>query len=338
MSTAIDLLKTTTVPSRTRRLNGGEWRSAVSGLISHSFFVTPTWGKMLDGSGLGYRCHAVAFDLGDIEVLVPMATHRRFGFTVRESMPFGTYGGPLILRSERGADLAAAAERLSAVLAAGWSTGVFHATPGPYPHLELDGLMAEYETDILDLTCGPQALWAQLDKDARNQVRQAERASLEVRTDNSLRAFQDYYAMLQASSARWGLADPGKPWSLFASISRHATDESVRLWLAYADGKPAAGALCFYGAGEVFYWSGAMHEEQSRKRPNNLLQWRIIEDAAARGFTGYNMGSSGALTGVRRFKQQFGARPRAYPSYVIRGRVWQAGRALAKLPHRLTHR
>lgn len=293
---------------------------------------------MLDDGGLGYHCSALAVDLGDVEVLLPVAESRRFGFLVHESMPFGTYGGPLIMRAERGSDLASAANRLMSHMTSGLSTGFFHATPGPHAHLEMPDPVARYETDVLDLTRGPQALWTQFDKDARNQVRQAERAGVEVRTDNSEAAFRSYYGMLEASSTRWGLADPGKPWSLFASISRHAHERSVRLWLALVDGEPAAGALCFYGAGEVFYWSGAMHDQHGRKRPNNLLQWRIIQDAAARGFVEYNMGSSGALTGVRRFKQQFGASPRTYPAYLGRGRVWQAARTLARLPQSLTRR
>jgi lipid II:glycine glycyltransferase (peptidoglycan interpeptide bridge formation enzyme) len=100
------------------------------------------------------------------------------------------------------------------------------------------------------------------------------------------------------------------------------------------DGELAAGSLCFYGGGEVFYWSGAMHERFSKSRPNNLLQWLVMEDAETRGFSEYNMGASGELGGVRRFKQQFGARPQSYPAYLVRGPLWRAGRALSRLVRR----
>jgi Acetyltransferase (GNAT) domain len=293
---------------------------------------------MLQDGGLGYRCAALSIDLGDVEALLPVAESQRFGLLVRESMPFGTYGGPLVTRSESRPNLTRAVAGLIRALRSEWSVGFTSATPGPHPHLELGAPNAVHETDVLDLAGGPEALWHGLDKDARNQVRQAERAGVEIGVDNSEQGFRDYYEMLTASAHRWGLPDPGKPWSLFASISRHARDDAVRLWLAKVDGEVAAGSLCFYGAGEVFYWSGAMHERFAKKRPNNLIQWRVIEDAVARGYSDYNMGASGELGGVRKFKQQFGTRTQSYPAYLVRGPVWSAGRKVSWLARGLVRR
>ena len=319
-------------------LSAGQWEATTSLLPMHSFFITPLWGRILDDSRLGYRCLALTADLGEVEVFVPVAESRRYGFVLRESMPFGTYGGPLITEAAKGADLERAARELARMVVAERLVGVFQATPGPHPHLRLSIPTATYEADVLDLSVGRQALWDGLHSNARSPVRQAERAGVEVRVDNSEKGFRDYFSMLEASSRRWGMSDPSKPWSLFESISRHADTHSVRLWLADVEGRPAAGALCFYGAGEVFWWTGAMHEELSQHRPNNLIQWRIIEDAVERGFTTYNMGSSGELAGVHRFKQQFGARPRPYPTYLIRGPLWSAARGLVRLPRRLLAR
>jgi CelD/BcsL family acetyltransferase involved in cellulose biosynthesis len=319
-------------------LDGSAWEAALDRLPLHSFFATPLWGLMLDDSELGYKCLALEADLGGIQVLLPMATSTRFGVTLRQSMPFGTYGGPLVVDEEENADHEKASRRLAVLLGKRWRSGILFATPGPHPHLELPDPYASYETDLLDLTAGKDALWKALDKDARNQVRQAERAEVDVRVDNSEAAFRDYYEMLEASAKRWGSKRPKRPWSLFASISRHATDQAVRLWLAYVDGRPAAGCLCFYGRCEVFYWSAAMHEGVARARPNTLLQWRVIADAADRGYQVYNMGASGELTGVRRFKEQFGAQPRSYPAYLIPGRLLGWGRLLAQLPLRVRSR
>lgn len=312
-------------------LDRAGWQETVEKLPEHSFFSTPLWGDVLEGSRLGYRCTSVKVDLGEMEVFIPFAEHRRFGLALCQSMPFGTYGGPLITSSRPDADAEACGRRLVAALKSRQRLGYLAVTPGPHPHLALPSPHQTYETDILDLAAGADALWKGFEKDARNQVRQAERAGVAVSVDNSEAGFRAYYEMLEASARRWGLRGADKPWSLFEAICRFAREDAVRLWLARVDGRPAAGALVFYGRGEVFYWSGAMHDEFRRARANNLIQWRVIEHAATSGYTDYNMGASGELGGVRAFKKQFGPRPRAYPSYVVRGAVWAAGRSLVRL-------
>ncbi len=282
-------------------------------LAAHSFFVTPTWARILDEAGMGFRSTAMLGTDGSGELLLPMARKNGpFGTAAVRSMPWGTYGGPLVTGEPGGAAEALAAH-LRHTLGLGW----FLATPGPWEHVPIGSPFATYSTQLLDLSRGLDGLWKGLDKDARNQVRQAERAGVEVTIDNSPSAFDEYYAMLDASAQRWGRMDPGKPKSLFDAIARLTTEATTRLWLAHVEGRPAAGALCFYGASEVFYWSGAMHAEHARSRANNLIQWRIIDHAAKHGYATYNMGASGELEGVRRFKSGFGSQPRDYPAYFI---------------------
>jgi lipid II:glycine glycyltransferase (peptidoglycan interpeptide bridge formation enzyme) len=115
---------------------------------------------------------------------------------------------------------------------------------------------------------------------------------------------------------------------------RHADPESIRLWLARVEGTLAAGVLCFYGRGEVFYWSGAMHKEFAQRRPNNLIHWRIIADATDRGYQVYNMGASGHLAGVREFKERFRAQPVSYPIYLVANHLYLAGSRLQSLAQR----
>jgi hypothetical protein len=282
-------------------------------LPAHSFFVTPTWARILDGAGMGFRSTAMLGSDGSGEVLLPMARKSGpLGTAGVRSMPWGTYGGPLAAGEPDGA-----ADALTAHLRHNLGLGWFLATPGPWQHLPIGSRFATYSTQIIDLSGGLDTLWKDLDKGARNQVRQAERAGVEVAVENSPTAFDDYYSMLEASARRWGQTDPGKPQSLFRAIARLGSEATTRLWLARVEGRLAAGALCFYGRSEVFYWSGAMHAEHAHSRANNLIQWRIIEHAVANRFHTYNMGASGDLEGVRRFKGGFGARALDYPAYFI---------------------
>jgi CelD/BcsL family acetyltransferase involved in cellulose biosynthesis len=296
-------------------------------LAAHSFFVTPTWARVLDEAGMGFQCTALLGTDGAAEILLPLARKKGpLGTLAFRSMPWGTYGGPLVAGETSDAPLALAAH-LRQTLGMGW----FLATPGPWEHVAIGSPFATYSTQVIDLSGGRDELWKGLDKDARNQVRQAERAGVEVTVDNSPSAFDDYYSMLEASARRWGRTDPGKPRSLFRAIARLGTEATTRLWLARVGGRPAAGALCFYGDTEVFYWSGAMHAEHSRSRANNLIQWCVIEHASKQGFATYNMGASGELEGVRRFKSGFGSRPQDYPAYFIGTGPFRLAPALLRL-------
>lgn len=278
---------------------------------------------------MGFRCAAVLGTNESGQVLLPIARKEGpLGIVGARSMPWGTYGGPLVTGEPDGSAEALAAH-LRHTLGLGW----FVATPGPWEHLPIGSPLATYSTQVIDLGVGLDALWKGLDKDARNQVRQAERGGVEVAVDNSPKAFDDYYSMLEASARRWGRTDPGKPRSLFSAIARLANAANTRLWLARVEGRLAAGALCFYGDSEVFYWSGAMHVELARSRGNNLIQWRVIEHAVAHNFHTYNMGASGDLEGVRRFKDGFGAHSRDYPAYYIGTGPFRMAPALLRLRH-----
>ena len=164
-------------------------------------------------------------------------------------MPWGTYGGPLVA-GEPGDAPDALGTHLRHSLGLGW----FLATPGPWQHVPLGSPFATYSTQVVDLSGGLDGLWKGLDKDARNQVRQAERAGVEVSVDNSLSAFDDYYAMLEASAQRWGRTDPGKPRSLFRAIARLGTEATTRLWLGLAMGCP----IDFPGLGVLVVLAGVI--------------------------------------------------------------------------------
>jgi CelD/BcsL family acetyltransferase involved in cellulose biosynthesis len=302
-------------------LTDHQWEAYLDRLPAYSFLATPAWSQIL-AEGLGYKWQALCYRFPDVEVLLPIATRRnRIGELDCRSMPFGMYGGPLIVGGDPSSDLSRHATAIAADLRRRVGFGYLVAYPGPYRHLALPRAYELTITHVVDLSQGIEAVWRRMDKDARNQVRQAERAGVNVRIDNSLAAFSAYYNMLDASARRWGLSQAEHPWSLFEAVCNHAESGRVALWLATLEGTLAAGALFVYGKGEAFYLSGAMYKELGHCRPNNLVQWRALQDAEARGYWLYNMGAGAHLTGVRKFKESFGAEPVKYPSYIVAGPV-----------------
>ncbi len=312
-------------------LTDAAWQQALDRLDAYSLNVTPLWSRILTEAGLGYTCSAVAFQFADHDVLLPIAVTRRpRRLKTYVSLPL-SYGGPLTIGGRSSESRTDDVNAINQFVRGDPGIASLVCTPGFYPHPPLPHVSATRTTHILDLAVGKDTVWKGLDPNTRSRIRQAERSRVEVRVDNSPAAFAGYRRMLQASAERWGKPAPNDPWSLLDAMARHADGTAIRLWTGTVNGELAAGVLCLYGKGEVLYWSGAMHKELARARPNNLIHWRIIEDALTRGYRVYDMGGSLQLEGLRRFKEGFGARSRNYHNYTVVGRLFGlqrlAGRA-----------
>jgi CelD/BcsL family acetyltransferase involved in cellulose biosynthesis len=302
-------------------LTDHQWEAYLERLPAYSYLATPAWSKIL-ADGLGYKSQAFCYRFPDAEFLLPIAARRnRIGELDCRSMPFGMYGGPLIVGGDPASDLSRYATAVAGDLRRRVGFGYLIAYPGPYPHLALPRIYERTITHVVDLGDGVEAVWKRMTPATRRKIRQAERAGVKVRIDNSSAAFLTYYEMLEESAKRWGLSRPDRPLSLFEAVCRHADPRRVALWLATLGDSLAAAVLFVYGKGEAFYLSGAMHKELAYCRPNDLLHWSVLQDAAARGCWLYNMGAGAHLTGVRKFKEAFGAEAVEYPSYIVAGPV-----------------
>lgn len=305
------------------RLAAQAWWDELETLEGYSFFATPDWARVLTATG--YQCEAFVFESRDCRGLIPVAHEYRGRVRSAMSMPMGTYGGPRLLEgtATEDAELALNRQLLDA-------TRVDHLslTPGPYPHVPLP-TKGTATTHLLRLAKDPEQAWKDLPRGTAREIEQARERGVEIRVGHTRIDFETYFEMLESSARRWGLAAPSHSLGLYHAIHENAA-ENARLWLADVEGSPAAGAICFYGKGEVFYWSGAMHKEKAIHRPNQLLQWHIIKDATARGLRNYNMGASGDLAGVQHFKEGFGATPTPYPVFTVTSRRYRAAKGLLR--------
>ena len=253
---------------------------------------------------------------------MPVIDVSRFGIHNYVAMPFGTYGWPIIRDDASESvreDILAEIERFSR----GWNVGLTRIVS--LRKLVLPGFRAtDAYTHILPLSQDAEAVWNSMGGKTRNQCRKANQSGVIVELENSSDAFCKYYNMYVESARRWGRRSPPYPWSLFANLQRRADMGRIKLWLAKINGEPVAGALCFYGTTEVIWWSGAMFAQYSKVCPNNALQRAIIEHACQRGYRSYNMGGSGDLEGVRRFKEGFGAKRLDYQVYERERTIYRA--------------
>jgi CelD/BcsL family acetyltransferase involved in cellulose biosynthesis len=195
---------------------------------------------------------------------------------------------------------------------------------GPQPTLSHDGAL--HETAVIDLRDGLERAMAGVDGCYRRMAGQAARRGVVCERAREPHAVDIYYDLLEASAKRWGLERPSIPKKLIEALVDYG-GKDVEIWFARAEGRVIAGGIVFYGSQEFFFWSAAMLVEFGRLRPSNALNFALLQAAAERGMSWYNLGSSEGLPGVAHFKRDLGAQAIPYSDV-----------SLARTPYKLWNR
>jgi CelD/BcsL family acetyltransferase involved in cellulose biosynthesis len=237
-------------------------------------------------------------------------------------MPLSLEGTPLGLAEEPSAG------HLHALRSALGDVGALTVHGGAGGSPACDGDCEAGETHTLDLRPGFDALWeSSFSSKNRNSCRKAERAGVVVAEETNAEAAQSYRRLYEAATSAWGYDEPPYPPELFGAL---VDSGAAELWLARLEGRVIAGALLLRGSDDVLYWSGAMDREHQGVAPSNAVIRAAIESSCRRGFSYFDFGASGALTGVERFKTSFGAEARPFRSVTIASRAHRlASRVLA---------
>ncbi len=165
--------------------------------------------------------------------------------------------------------------------------------------------------------------------DTRNRVRRAERAGVVVERDDTGRLVPVFHSLYAKSVARWARRDRHPVALARWRAARREPERKLtkvaamlggdcRVYVAFADGRPAAAIVVLFGTTTAAYWRGAMDEDLAgRTYANYLLHRTAIEDAADAGCAAYQMGDSAPGSPLALFKSRFGAVEQHYASYRI---------------------
>ena len=284
-----------------------KWNEIIRNSEYGYFFHTPIWAKILEET-YGYRIATRLYEIEGIEVLIPMMEVKKYGFRYYHSMPFG-YGG-IFPVSDIPSEIL---QEISKDVVGGRHL-IFELSLPPFfkfPIQEDSGtrqIDSEWNyTHVLSLEKGFDYLWKNKFKRAnRTAIRKAKKNGIEVLNENSLQNFREFYELYDESSKRWGYKEPPHPLELYENMCRYGLSH-VQLRLAVKDDNVIAGLVTFYYGKNIFAWASAYLMEYGIYRPTNLLFKDSIEQACNEGYKCYNFGASGALGGVRRFKENFGA-------------------------------
>lgn len=152
-------------------------------------------------------------------------------------------------------------------------------------------------------------VFASFHSDHRRKIRIALKNNVEIKIHGSEKA-DVFYSLMKETCERDGFELRSAAY--FARILDCFGDKA-RLYMAYHDGKPIAGAISVLWGDKVWYFYGASSNSDRKVMPNYLLQWEMIKWAIDSGCRIYDfrgvagvIDESNPLFGLYRFKHRFG--------------------------------
>lgn len=302
-------------------LTSPEWCDERDATLGTHFFQTPNWMRTLH-SAYGYRpILARLLDKGQTRISLPlMEVESSLTGKRGISLPFTDYCGPI------GPHPSEFPELVDALLDFGAKRS--------WKYLELrDG--AEFFENAppstsfwrheLSLALPEATLFSNLSSSTRRAIRKSERSpNLRVSGQLSIESLKQFYGLMQRSRKRQGL--PPQPFRFFKSLFENALAQGKgRIFIAYANDRPIAGALFLHHGRHVIYKFGASDKRYQQYRANNLVMWRAILSYAAESFETLDFGrTSMDNEGLRRFKLGWGPSEskHSYLRYQFSTRQW----------------
>jgi hypothetical protein len=183
------------------------------------------------------------------------------------------------------------------------------------------------ETHALDLSAGYESLFASSFKGAtRTCIRRSEENGVVVQEATGRSEVQAYFRMHRRLAEAKGGYVALYPESVFVNLMKDCA--RARLLVAKKGNEVIGGAVFLEDEHTVFYWHAAADRDYARDQPAYALLSHAIRDAASRGRTWLNFGSSAGLDSIRKFKESWGARPLTQISLVYRNPILRMLRAV----------
>ena len=172
-----------------------------------------------------------------------------------------------------------------------------------------------HRTVILDLRQPEHDLMGGMHHKTRYNINLADRKGVSVEESNQ---FDTFWALLKKTTEHDGFSSHPRAYyekllEFFAPGRKLLL--TTRLYLAYHDKIPVAGAIMLEYGNIVYYLHGASDREFRPLMAPHLMHWEMMKQYKARGFDYYDLWGIDAQRwpGVTRFKLGFGGKTVEYP-------------------------
>lgn len=287
------------------------------GLVYHH----PAWLATIEAA-YGHELVALACEDAEGRLLGVLPLFRSqtvLGGRKLSSLPHTPVAGPLGDEAARAALVAAALERArlrpSSSLELKLPAASLEGIPG------VAGVAGD-ETYVLELPTDPERLRFGNSRNhsrIRWAVNKATKLGVRVRPAETLADLRAWYRLYLETMRRHAV--PPRPLRFFlAAWERLRPLGLMRLLLAEQEGSRAggllAGSVLLMCGQTVFYAYNGRSERELALRPNDVIQWSAIREAAATGYSRYDLGEvTPSQQGLAEFKSKWGAEPRRLHRY-----------------------
>ena len=262
---------------------------------------------------------------------VPLVVTRRWGHRWAYSLPFGTYGGPLVDAAEpEPARLRAEmARELGSWLAKGRvAGGEIVCAPGAQ---SADPAWAALAGTVLSSTAHVVSLEgrsfdsyvAGLEKSTREELRRAPRRGVVVLEEPE--ALPAAHALYLAQARSWRGHRP-YPLAFLAALVEHPS-RFARLFVARSENQLLCAILVLSSADDSFIWWSGSSPAARRTVAYPYLMVEIVRVMGEEGRKRVSLGSSGGIAALERYKESVGARPETVWTYRLQahagGPAWR---------------
>jgi CelD/BcsL family acetyltransferase involved in cellulose biosynthesis len=306
-------MKTESAPTLHSPPDAAAWDDLVSESPEGTVFHTSAWARLWTREWREARWEAIVIEEGSRYVgAIGLIVRRRGLFESVDSMPFATYGGPIVRRGRDSAAirrqlLEAYARRASRRFVLRSQLAWYQGTRDELP----ERLHAEETfTHVLPLASDYERVADGFSPSTRRLVRQSDESGLAIRPAETIEDVKLFHDIAVETVRRRG--GSSKPFSLYSNLFEHLVPSGLaRFHLVSHGEETVAGSLHLFHQGVAVSWLPVSRESSWHLRPNNFLTASILETLCAAGYLEYNFGASPPdAAGLIRFKEGWGARPR----------------------------
>ncbi len=169
-------------------------------------------------------------------------------------------------------------------------------------------------TIINDLTMSEEELFGKIKKNARHDIRLAEKNNTTTKEDNSQEGIKKFLELYYETGKRIGLFLRDEKY-MSETIQIFADRGMAKIFLAERKGEALSGAVIFILGGKAWYVYGGSTRNNEGVSPSCLLQFEIIKYLKKIGVTRYDLGGVPCekdtigqknMAGLSVFKSRFG--------------------------------
>lgn len=302
-----------------------EWEQFLGAVEPHSFLSSWHWGEVQER--LGTKILRLGVYDGELLLAVTLVLYVK---ARRGSFLFCPHGPVIKLAVEptailpplfeflkkQGKEMGCAFIRISPLLEntkknlIPFQEGGFRNAPVHLMHPELAW--------ILDIRKDEEALMKDMRKTTRYLIRKAEKEGVVVRGGDSDSELQAFLGVYRTTVDRQNFT-PFKDDFFKNELEMFKKDNQIKIFLAEYQGRVIAAAMIVFYGRSAFYHHGASDQAYSQIPGSYLLQWRVIQEARARGCVLYNFWGivrpeekKHPWAGLSLFKTGFGGFEEAY--------------------------